>query len=405
VPERTGVSEGYAWTQKQTDFIRSLDNTRFLNASSPAVFEGFIPSLTESGFEKLYDFLTGEEPDPQKDLYGSLTEPFFSCMEVAGYNYVVKRYEADGVKFPGRIIAGTETFPHMAYVFWDATARLPYVIGDFVWTALDYLGESGIGKVSFDGDMMFGAPYPYHLANCGDFDICGFKRPQSNFRDLLWGVRTLPFMAVLDPQHYGKQITFNPWGWEPVIDSWAFPGQVGKTTQVDIYSIDDEVELLINGVSVGRKPAGIASQNKAVFEVTYQPGTIEAVGYTNGKETGRSSLVTTSEPVALRLTPDRSVIHSEFGDLSYIMVEIVDLNGNTVKYADTEVKFELTGPGELIAVGTANPISEELYVGNQRRAFQGRLMAVIRSSGETGQIDLKVQAEGLTDSEIQLRAI
>ena len=143
------------------------------------------------------------------------------------------------------------------------------MIGDFVWTAIDYLGESGIGQVSYDGSMQFAAQHPYHLANCGDFDICGFKRPQSYYRDLLWGVRKAPYIGVLDPQHFGKKILFNPWGWEPVIDSWDFPGWEGMPTRVDIYSADDEVELLINGVSAGRAPAGAANKNKATFEVTY----------------------------------------------------------------------------------------------------------------------------------------
>jgi beta-galactosidase len=125
-------------------------------------------------------------------------------------------------------MCGTETFPHWAFDFWDATRRLPYLIGDFVWTSIDYLGESGIGKVSFEGPMSFASPYPYHIATCGDIDICGFKRPQSYYRDLLWGVRSAPFIAVLDPQHYGKNISFNPWGWEPVIDSWTVPGWEGK---------------------------------------------------------------------------------------------------------------------------------------------------------------------------------
>lgn len=404
VLEQTGVSDGYAWARRQAAYVRSLDPTRLLTIAAPAIFEAFLPLLPEVGPAKIYDFLSGEEADPQQDLYGTLTAPLFDSLDVAGYNYVIKRYEADGEKFPGRVIAGTETWPHWAYAFWDATSRLPYVIGDFVWTAIDYLGEAGIGQVTYDGSMPFRAPYPYHLANCGDFDICGFKRPQSHFRDLLWGVRTAPFIGVLDPQHHGKAIAFNPWGWEPVTDSWTFPGEEGKTTQVHVYSVDDEVELVINGVSVGRKPAGAANQNKVVFEVTYQPGTIEAVGYANGRETERTRLRTAADPAALRLTPDRSVICAEFGDLAYVTVEVVDPEGNRVPCADPTVSLDVAGAGELIAIGTADPRSEELYVGSERKAFQGRLMAVVRSTGQAGEIVLKAQADGLAASEIRLQA-
>jgi hypothetical protein len=168
---------------------------------------------------------------------------------------------------------------------------------------VDYLGESGIAHVAIGAPLGFAAPYPYHLANCGDFDICGFKRPQSYYRDILWGVRTAPYIGVLDPQLYGKTIRFSEWGWEPVLDSWTYPGWEGKPTRVDVYSADEEVELLINGTSVGRKPAGAAQQNKATFEVTYQPGTLVAVGFMGGVEQGRTELTTAGPPVALRLTP------------------------------------------------------------------------------------------------------
>jgi beta-galactosidase len=249
------------------------------------------------------------------------------------------------------------------------------------------------------------SPWPYHLANCGDIDICGFKRPQSHYRDLLWGVRGAPFIGVLDPQLFGKKLQFNQWGWEPVIDGWSFPEQEGKETQVYVYSIDEEVELFVNGVSAGRKPAGAAQKNKTIFEVTYQPGTIEAVGYTAGKETGRTSLKTTGLPLALRATVDRPVIHCEFGDLAYVTVEVLDQDGSVVQWAESEVTFEVSGAGELIAVGTANPMSEELYVGDKRKAWHGRVMAVVRSNGQSGEIVLKASAASLNSAEIRLKAM
>ena len=303
-------------------------------------------------------------------------------------------------------MAGTETFPFLAYDFWKETERLPFVIGDFVWTSIDYLGESGIGRVTVDDPTPFfvANPWPYHLANCGDIDICGFKRPQSYYRDLLWGVRTAPFIAVLDPQLFGKKLQFNQWGWEPVIDSWSFPEQEGKQTHVHVYAVDEEVELFVNGVSAGRKLAGAAQKNKTIFEVTYQPGTIEAVNYSGGKEMGRTSLKTTGSPVALRAAVDHPEIHCEFGDLAYVTVDIVDPDGLVVKWADPEVSFEVTGAGELIAIGTANPLSEELYMGNKRKAWNGRLMAVVRSTGQAGDIILKASADGLKAIEFRLNA-
>ncbi len=404
VGERTGKSNGYAWCERQADFVRSLDSTRPVMSAVPAIFEEMPNSLDAGNLDQLYDFLAGEQLDPEKDEWGTRTEPFGQSLDVFGYNYLLKRYEQDGAKYPDRVMCGTETFPHWAFAFWDATRRLPYLIGDFVWTSIDYLGEAGIGQVNYEGQMPFAAPYPYHLANCGDIDICGFKRPQSYFRDILWGVRIEPYIGVLDPQHYGKAISFNPWGWEPVCDSWTFPGWEGKPTQVDVYCADDEVELWVNGVSAGRKTAGSAHHNKAVFEVTYEPGEIVAAGYAGDRETSRTRLQTASEPAALRLTPDRPILHAEFGDLAYVTVEVVDQEGIVVKHAEHEVQFEVLGAGDLLALGTANPLSEEPYTGTQRKAYEGRLMAVIRTIGQAGEITLKAQADGLSGAEVRLEA-
>ena len=406
VPERTGVSDGYAWAHKQADFIRLLDGTRWITSALPFLFEEMFtdPSYMESisDAQSMFDPQKLVPTDLESDSWGNRTREFNEAFDVVGYNYLFSRYNWDGKRFPERVMAGTETFPYLAYDFWKEAERLPYVIGDFVWTSIDYLGESGIGRVTVDDPTPFFAanPWPYHLANCGDIDICGFKRPQSYYRDLLWGVRTAPFIAVLDPQLFGKKLQFNQWGWDPVIDSWDFPGQEGKQTRVDVYAVDAEVELLINGTSVGRKPAGAAQKNKTLFEVTYQPGTIEVVGYSDGKETGRASLKTAGSPVALRARVDRPEIHCEFGDLAYVTVDILDQDGCLVKWADSFVSIEVTGAGELIALGTADPLSEELYVGDKRKAWNGRLMAVVRSSGQAGEILLKASGDGLHGTEI-----
>ena len=410
VAERTGVSDGYVWARRQADFIRSLDSTRWITSALPFLFEemladpDFMQSLADA--QSMFDPKKLVPTDVESDSWGNKTREFNAALDVVGYNYLFARYEWDGKRFPERVMAGTETFPYLAYEFWKETERLPFVIGDFVWTSIDYLGESGIGRVTVDDPTPFFAakPWPYHLATCGDIDICGFKRPQSYFRDLLWGVRTAPFIAVLDPELFGKKLQFNQWGWDPVIDSWDFPGQEGKQTLVDVYSVDEEVELFVNGVSAGRKPGGTAQKNKTSFEVMYQPGTVEAVGYSGGKETGRTSLKTAGSPAALRATVDRAGIRAEFGDLAYVTVEVLDQDDCAVEWAEPEVTLEVTGAGELIAVGTANPLSEELYIGDRRKAWHGRLMAVVRSNGQAGEIVVKASTDNLTTANIRITA-
>ncbi len=393
-----GDAKTAEWAQRQADYVRSLDSTRLVTSG---VMQNFLEDIANHDIEGSFT-LKPAPADPEKDSWGRLTRAFVRPLDVVGYNYMAGRYKTDQTRFPGRVIAGTETWGHLMFKSWQETANLPHVIGDFVWTAFDYIGEAGFGAVRFDGQIRMGAPFPYHLYGCGDFNICGFKRPQSYYRDLLWGLRSDPFIAVLDPQHHGKPMSFTPWAWEPVLDTWTFPGQEGQLTQVDVYAIDDEVELLVNGASVGRQPAGAACQNKASFDVTYQPGVIEAVGYTGGKETGRHRLVTASTPAGLSLSADRSSLQAGGGDLAYLTVEVQDERGVLVQPGEPLITLEVSGAGEILAIGSGDPLSEEPYTGNQHKAFQGRLLVILRSTPEAGRIAVTARMEGLPAAKLEL---
>lgn len=408
VVESLRKTDGAVWSRRQSDFVRALDPTRPITQAIPMLFTELMAQAASEDPENasalaLALLANPPAPTPDADRWSEVTEALAAPLDVVGYNYLPQRYEYDRRRYPARVICGTETFPHEAFTTWQATLRNSHVIGDFVWTAIDYLGESGIGQVAIGQPLPgFNAPHPYHHANCGDFDICGGKRPQSHFRDILWGNRTAPYIAVLDPQHAGKTIQFSPWGWEPVIDSWTFPGWEGKPARVDVYSADEEIELRLNGEVIGRKPAGAAQQNKASFEVTYQPGTLEAVAYSAGQMNERTTLATAGAPAALRLTPDRMTLDGA-GDLSYVAVEIVDEHGAVVRHAAHPISIEVSGAGELLAVGSANPLSEALYTDAVQAAHQGRLMAIVRSNGQAGVIEVAAHASGLTPAVVKVR--
>jgi beta-galactosidase len=394
IVERDGRSEGYDYARKLADFVRSLDDTRAVTNA----LCGINPDPMVSGLAA--NLLTVEE---SHDYWGELSSKFVEPLEVVGYNYLLNRYESDGKKFPGRIICGTETFPKQAYDYWKAVEELPYVIGDFVWTSIDYLGEAGIGHVWYNGEKQGLGSYPWHQAYCGDIDICGFKRPQSYYRDCVWGVSKTPYMAVYKPENYGKAADISAWGWTDVVSSWTWPGFEGKPTVVDVYSAHSEVELFINGKSMGRKPAGKANRYIASFEVVYEAGELLAVGYENEVENSRAVLRTAGEPAAIRLTPDRSILKAEFGDLSYITVELLDTEGNVMHNGSNSIYFTVSGAGSLLAVGNGNPVSEEMYVGNQRRAHEGRAMVVVRSKSAAGEITLTAAAEGIPASSVTIQ--
>lgn len=373
--------EGAAIAKRLADHVRSIDPTRPVTSAVNGVWPG-----DEFSWDDM--------------------KAIFSALDVGGYNYAWQAYEEDHQKYPQRIMFGTESFPIEAFDNWMCVLDMPHVIGDFVWTSLDYLGESGIGRVHYDGPSAPFLPgYPWHQANCGDIDLCGFKRPQSYYRDILWGNGDKLYIAVHTPAPEGKTPTISRWGWPEVWPNWTWPGQEGKTFNVDIYSACEQVELFLNGTSLGVKPSGKAERFIASFEVPYQPGELKAVGIIGGSPAAEAVVQTIVESTAVRLKPDRPALKAEYGDLCFITVEIVDDKGNVHPTAENEVFFTVQGPAVIAAVGSSNPTTTERYVGNQRKAFRGRCLVVVKTLGESGTIRLRAQADGLNPAEVILTAL
>lgn len=367
--EKDGRSDGYILARKLADFVRSLDSTR---AVTNGINEMFRP-----------------------------VEEFAAPLDVVGYNYEMGRYEQDAINYPERVICATENYIKETFEYWMNVERYPNVIGDFYWTAMDYLGEAGVGKAVYV-TQPWSADYPWHMAYCGDIDVCGFKRPQSYYRDCVWGISKAPYIAVYRPEYYGVEVGISGWAWHNVVHSWAWPEYVGKPVIVEVYSTDEEVELFLDGRSLGRKQAGKANQYIASFELNYDPGELKAVAYSNGAETASSVLKTAGKPASLRLTPDRSCLKAKFGDLSYVTVELLDSDGNLVSNADNEIFFSVCGAGKILAVGNSNPVSEEMYVGNHRRLHEGRAMVVLCCEGQTGSICLTAMTDGISPAQVEI---
>jgi beta-galactosidase len=246
--------------------------------------------------------------------------------------------------------------------------------------------------------------YPWHLANCGDLDICCRPRAQSFYRQILWGYRASPWIGVHRPNAAGSKPGFTFWGWGDVHHSWSWPGCEGFKVYIDVYSQCDEVELFLNGSSLGRKPAGKAASNVASFETCYRPGILKAVAYSGGLPAFEDTVTACGEPAAIQLDADREGIPAAWGGLAFVSAEIVDDNGNIVPYANHKLYFTVSGPGGILAVGNSDPKSEEPYVGNIRSAYNGMALAILNSNGIPGEIDLTVSADGLKTAQITLVA-
>ncbi|MBN2302176.1 MAG: glycoside hydrolase family 2 protein, partial [Lentisphaerae bacterium] len=238
-------------------------------------------------------------------------DALFKHLDVSGYNYQLPNYELDHKRCPNRVVVATETFPAELFNYWKAVEKLPCLIGDFVWTAIDYLGEAGIGRTRFADEPGSRPGWPWNQANCGDIDLCGWKRPQSYYRDVVWDRAKKPYIAVHPPIPKGKKVVVSPWGWHDVQQSWNWTGAEGQAMRVDVYFNCDEIQLTLNGKSIGRKPATARTKYIATFKVPYKPGRLEAVAYNKGRVVARSILTTTGKAAGLRLTSDRSKINAD----------------------------------------------------------------------------------------------
>lgn len=340
-------------------------------------------------------------------------DDFFSTLDVAGYNYGVNwawnegasenKYETDHQRVPQRIMFGSESFPLESYDYWMAANERPWVLGDFVWTAFDYLGEAGIGYLGFWQNKRH---YPWTLAYCGDLDICGWKRPQSYYRDAFWNDKPTTTIFVKSPKPSFEEnpvrATWSKWHFHDVWPSWTWPGAEGKLMEVQVYSNYDRVELFLNGKSLGVKPVGKLTKFMATWSVPYQPGVLKAVSYKGKKKTSETTLATVKGASQIRLSTDRSTIKANGQDLSYITVELVDENGIVDPTAENDLKFKLEGPGKIVGVGNANPVSQESYTLPQRKAWKGKCLVIVKSEKSQGKIGLSVTSGGMNDS-IEIR--
>ena len=337
--------------------------------------------------------------DSDWDIY----DPLAAEHDIVGYNYMMHKAEGDHERVPERVMMQTESYPRDAWTNYERTMSHPYIIGDFVWTGLDYLGESGIGRWYYQGDVEgehYQRPlYPWHAAYCGDVDLTGRRKPISFYRSLLWNASaTRPlYLAVREPDGYRGTIATTLWGTWPTFENWNWPGWEGRDITVEVYSRQSPVRLYLNDRLVGEKSV---SQMMAVFTLPYQPGILRAEA---GGE--KVELATAGTPAALRLTADRQRLTADGQDLSFVTVEVVDADGRLVPTADSRLTFKVEGAATLQAAGNADIKDEDPYCDNTHRAWKGCALCVIRSAKKSGPVRLTVSSPSLPDASVEMEAV
>ena len=342
----------------------------------------------------------------QSPIIAEGLEEVSASLDVVGYNYVSNRYLIDHELYPNRVIVGSETNVTDLARDWPTICAHPHLIGDFTWTGWDYLGEVGIGRIGYDDEDPVDegvpgvvAPFPWLVAHAGDIHITGVRRPASYFREIVFGLRQEPFIAVQRPAHAHKQIAYSgPWSWSDALDSWSWDGREGTSVDVEVYSADDEVELVLNGQSLGRQTT---DEFRSKFTAAYEPGELVAIAYTDGHETARTALRTATGPLSLVAEPDRTEISAGDTDLAYVSVRLVDADGIVNPGANRSVEVTVEGPGVVQGFASDDHQSTEPFGSPTCTTYDGQALAVIRPTGP-GTVDVEFTADGLAPATCRL---
>ena len=335
-------------------------------------------------------------------------DPHAEVLDIAGYNYMLHKHASDHERDPLRVILQTESFPRDAWRNWQTVEDYSYVIGDIVWTGLDYLGESGIGRYYYDGDTpgehyVEGGQPEWHGAYCGDVDITGWRKPISHYRELLWNRDTAPalYMAVKEPDGYYGTIRETAWSVWPTWESWTWNGWEGKPVEVEVYTSLPSVRLYLNDRLVGEQQS---AECKAVFTLPYQPGILRAEGMTEEGQPVSVSLSTAGEPCQIRLTADKSTFLADGQDLIYVTVEILDRNGRVCPDAAIPLTATVKGAGSLLSFASADLKDTSVYTDAHCTTWKGRALLAVRSTAKSSSVSVTVKGDGLSQSQLTLNA-
>ncbi|MCD8068569.1 MAG: DUF4982 domain-containing protein [Lachnospiraceae bacterium] len=325
---------------------------------------------------------------PQAD---EVSSPVLDMLDIAGYNYAVSRYATEGEVHPDRIVVGSETYPYEIARTWPMVEKYPYLIGDFMWTAWDYLGETGIGGWSYDPeDIGFNKRYPWLLADTGAMDILGNDNAEAGLAAVVWGARKMPYIGVCPVNHPGVIPSKAIWRGSNALPYWSYTGCDGNDADVEVCTTGSRVELFLNGKSAGCEEV---KDNQAYFHVKYESGELKAVAYDEaGTVLSESSLRSATGKTEICVTPESEKVQK--GDILYLAIDLTGENGEIECNRDTLLSVSVEG-GELLAFGSACPKTEETFLAGQHTTYYGRSQAVVRVLSE--EMTVTVSGEGLPD--------
>lgn len=323
------------------------------------------------------------------------------ALDIAGYNYTESMYDKDHQKYPNRVIYGSENRHELEA--WKATRDKEFIFGQFLWTGIDYLGESG--------------RWPSRGFYSGLLDFGGFIKPRGYFRQSLWSDNPMAYLGTyptpgkgsgsqmkdvwsqLDAETEGSSYVEKV----PSMDAWpVWNYQEGQSIRVVCYTNAAKARLMLNGKEIGETKNYDDNTGIIYWDIPYQAGKLEVVGMdNNGNEVSKYSIQSSKRPNALSVVSAEKVISKDKG-LAQVVIQVVDQNGTPVMLSDDEITCQIQGPGKLLGLEASNNEDMSDYTDNKHRAFHGKILAYIQSTGEAGELNIRFSAPWLKSTEIKI---
>ena len=405
--EIAGVSRSAEISRMLADEIRKYDTTRPVTSGIQKDFfsrpksEDIDPEDYSAYIKSRFNL----DPITRNTKTYSYEEP----LDIVGLNYYQHNYEMEHEMYPDRVWWASETRAIYFYDSWSKTKDAPHILGDFTWTAFDNLGEAGAGRFAWESEgvdtskelpLSF-SPYPWKTCFQGDHDICGYRRPQSYFREAVWLGNTEPRIFTTHPCHFGEGFTGTTWHWYDVRESWTYPEEYeGKDIKAEVYTDAQFVDWYVNGEYVGR-----SETQKAISSINtkYRKGEIRAVAIKNGKEVSEYTLKSADGCEKILLTLETCQIKADGRDLLYVRVSLTDKKGLPYVTDERHLNCSVTG-GKLLAFFSGDPKTEVSAAAPECDTFHGKALAVI-STKTPGEITVTVEGDGLEGASVTLQAI
>lgn len=361
-------------------------------------FQHYVQVWTR-GLKNILSVFTYDEERKAQDERA--TKELYDLLDMAGYNYYGEYYEDLHKLHPERVIVGTETEGNKLSYHYNKMKTLPYVIGDFVWTLQDHLGECNCAELRY-GEAAAEKDFPWVTNWCGKLDLIGDENITAHRYRMVWGLEKGICLAAQPPVHGGQEARFGGDRETDAVMNWTFEGCEGNQTYIDVVTDAPFAEVLINGKSLGVQKT---EDFQTRFFCTYETGEALARGLDEkGNILYENSLKTAGKETKLTLSPDTKILKADGQALCFVAISVTDEKGDLKALPERLLKVKVEGAGSLAGFGSAAYKSEHGFLEGVYETCGGRALAVVRAGTKTGKVTLTVEGDGLkTTQELEVR--